>query len=133
MAGSVEAGRRVSVVSDEELLRTIGEDLRSFYADMIQQPLPPKIEAALARIAELQGRMIHCRSVAGIATATGHEAFEHLAQATLGLVKSRGEIASCHGVLKETKQLVPGLRTTSFGEGDECPPPSGIQPLRIVA
>ena len=91
------------------------------------------IERALAQIAELQGRMIHCRSVAGIATGTGHQAFEHLAQATLGLVRSRGEIANCHGVLKETKQFIPGLRTTSFGEGDECPPPSGIQPLRIVA
>jgi hypothetical protein len=91
------------------------------------------IELALAQIAELQGRMIHCRSVAGIATATGHQAFEHLAQATLGLVRSRGEIASCHGVLKETKQFIPGLRATSFGEGDECPPPSAVQPLRIVA
>jgi hypothetical protein len=49
--GSIsEGGRRVSLVSDEELLRTIGEDLRSFYADIICQPLPPKIEAALARI-----------------------------------------------------------------------------------
>ena len=56
MAGSVEAGRRVSVVSDEELLRIIGEDLRSFYADVIQQPLPPKIEAALARIDHAQSR-----------------------------------------------------------------------------
>jgi hypothetical protein len=91
------------------------------------------IESALAEIAELQGRMIHCRSVAGIATATGHEAFEHLAQATLGLVGARGRVANCHGVLKETKQLVPGLRTTSFGEGDECPPPSAVQPLRVVA
>jgi hypothetical protein len=54
MAGSVEAGRRFSMVSDEELLRTIGEDLRSFYADIIQQPLPPKIEAALARIDRAQ-------------------------------------------------------------------------------
>ena len=91
------------------------------------------IESALAEIAELQGRMIHCRSVAGIATATGHEAFEHLAQATLGLVSARGGVAHCHGVLKETKQLIPGLRATGFGEGDECPPPSGIQPLRVVA
>jgi hypothetical protein len=56
MAGSVEAGRRVSMVSDEELLRTISEDLRSFYADMIQQPLPPKIEAALARIDRVQSQ-----------------------------------------------------------------------------
>ena len=49
--GSIsEGGRRNSLVSDEELLRTIGEDLRSFYADIIRQPLPAKIEAALARI-----------------------------------------------------------------------------------
>jgi hypothetical protein len=56
MAGSVEAGRRVSMVSDEELLRTIGEDLRSFYADIIRQPLPPKIEAALDRIDRAQSQ-----------------------------------------------------------------------------
>jgi hypothetical protein len=61
MAGSIEAGRRVSVVSDEELLRTIGEDLRSFYADMIQQPLPPKIEAALARIDREQSQSSNLR------------------------------------------------------------------------
>ncbi len=53
--GSTSAGEtRVSLVSDEELLRTIGEDLRSFYADIIGQPLPPKIEAALARIDHAQ-------------------------------------------------------------------------------
>ena len=56
MAGSVEAGRRVSMVSDEELLRTIGENLRSFYADIICQSLPPRIEAALARIDHAQSR-----------------------------------------------------------------------------
>jgi hypothetical protein len=42
------------MMSDEDLLRTIGEDLRSFYADIIRQPLPPKIEAALARIDRAQ-------------------------------------------------------------------------------
>jgi hypothetical protein len=42
------------MVSDEELLRTIGEDLRSFYAEIIRQPLPPKIEAALTRIDHAQ-------------------------------------------------------------------------------
>lgn len=54
MGSSVEGGRRVSMISDEDLLRTIGEDLRSFYADVIRQPLPPKIEAALARIDDAQ-------------------------------------------------------------------------------
>jgi hypothetical protein len=54
MGSSVEGGRRVSMISDEELLRTIGQDLRSLYAQVIRQPLPPKIEAALARIDQAQ-------------------------------------------------------------------------------
>jgi hypothetical protein len=91
------------------------------------------IETVLAEMAELQSRMIHCRSVAGIATATGHQAFEHLAKATLEMVSARGAIADCHGVLKETQRFIPGLRAVSFGEGDECPPPAAIQPLRVVA
>ena len=91
------------------------------------------IEAALADIAELQSRMIRARAVAGIATATGHEAFEHLASAMQGLVSARGGIAHCHGTLKDTKQLVPGLRTVSFGDGDECPPPQAATKLRVVA
>ena len=91
------------------------------------------IETALAEIAELQGRMVRARAVTGIATATGHEAFEFLAGAMQGLVAARGGMAHCHGTLKDTKQLVPGLRTVSFGDGDECPPPSGITQLRVVA
>jgi hypothetical protein len=54
MGSSVEGGRRLSVMSDEELLRSIGEDLRSLYADIIRQPLPPKIESALTRIDHAQ-------------------------------------------------------------------------------
>ncbi len=50
MGSSVEGGRRVSMMSDEELLRAISEDLRSLYTDIIRQPLPTKIEAALVRI-----------------------------------------------------------------------------------
>ena len=91
------------------------------------------IEAALADIAELQSRMIRARAVAGIATATGHEAFEHLACAMQGLVSARGGIAHCHGTLEDTKQFVPGLRTVSFGDGDACPPPQAATTLRVVA
>jgi hypothetical protein len=54
MGSDVEDGGRVSMMSDEDLLRTIGEDLRSLYADVIRQPLPPKIKAALARIDHAQ-------------------------------------------------------------------------------
>lgn len=91
------------------------------------------IEAALAELAELQGRMIRARAVFGIATATGHEAFEQLAVAMQSLVKARGGMANCHLSMKETTQFVPGLRTVGFGEGEECPPPSAQTNLRIVA
>src|SRR5687767_4194873 len=91
------------------------------------------IENALEEIAELQGRMIRARAAAGIATATGHNAFEHLASALQGLIAARGGMASCHGALVEAKQLVPGLRTVSFGEGYECPPQAAAVDLRIVA
>jgi hypothetical protein len=56
MGSRSEGGRRISLMSDEELLRTISEDLRNLYADIIRQPLPPKIEAALARISHAQSQ-----------------------------------------------------------------------------
>lgn len=91
------------------------------------------IEHALAEIAELQGRMIRARAIAGVATSTGHEAMEQLAAATMALVTARGGMASCHGILKQTTQFVPGLRTTGLGEGEECPKTHGSTNLRIVA
>ena len=93
------------------------------------------IENALAEIAELQGRMIRARATFGIATATGHEAFEQLAVAMQSLVKARGGMANCHLTMKETAQLVPGLRTVGFGDAQECPPQqAAARPdLRVVA
>lgn len=91
------------------------------------------IEEALAEIAELQGRMVRARATFGIATATGHEAFEQLVKATHSLVKARGGIANCHVTLKETTQFVPGLRTVGFGDMQECPEATGQANLRIVA
>jgi len=91
------------------------------------------IEGALAEIAELQGRMIRARATFGIATATGHEAFEQLAVAMQSLVKARGGMANCHITLKETTQFVPGLRTVGFGDAQECPPQHGRADLRVVA
>ncbi len=90
------------------------------------------IETALEEIAELQGRMIRARAVTGVSTATGHAALEHLAHAMNGLVSARGGMANCHGVLKDTQQFVPGLRTVSFGEGAPCPPKTAFTPLRAV-
>jgi hypothetical protein len=90
------------------------------------------IDAALGEIAELQGRMIHARSVAGVSILTGHDSLEHLAAALQGLVSARGGIAHCHRALVEAKQQVPGLRTVSFGDTNECPK-TGQADLRVVA
>jgi hypothetical protein len=91
------------------------------------------IDAALAEIAELQGRMMRARSVARVGVATGHDALEKLAGATQSLVGARGSMAACHAALVEAKDFVPGLRTVSFGDGSECPDTKGHAGLRIVA
>ena len=66
------------------------------------------IENALEEIAELQMRMIRARAAAGVATATGHDALQHLAGALQGLVSARGGIADCHASLVGAKQLRAG-------------------------
>ena len=91
------------------------------------------IESALAEIAELQGRMVRARATMGVATATGHEAFEQLAVATLNLVKARGDVAKCHMTLKDTTRFIPGLRAVGFGDMQECPPQQAHADLRVVA
>ncbi len=91
------------------------------------------IEGALAELAELQGRMIRARATFGIATATGHEAFEQLAVAMHSLVKARGGMANCHMSMKATTQFVPGLRAVAWGDGEECPPQQARADLRVVA
>ncbi len=80
------------------------------------------IEAALIELAELQGRMIRARAVAGVGIATGHEALTQVASALQGLVAARGDMANAHASLVEATNHVPGLRTVGFGDGGECPP-----------
>jgi len=91
------------------------------------------IDGALAEIAELQARMIRARAAAGVGIATGHAALEQLATALQGLITARGGVAGCHAELVEAKAFVPGLRTVSFGDGEECPPQTGQATLRVVA
>ena len=50
MQGGADTGNQRSVASDRDLLRRIGHDLRSLYAEVIRQPLPRNIEVALSRI-----------------------------------------------------------------------------------
>ncbi len=91
------------------------------------------IEGALAEIAQLQSKMVHARGVTGAGFVTSHAAFEQLAATVSSLVSARGGIGNCHAALVDMKQAIPGLRTVSFGDGDECPPPSALTELRIVA
>ena len=47
--------RRSAALSDADLLRAIGRDLRAVYAEVIREPLPGRIERTLARIDREQG------------------------------------------------------------------------------
>ena len=92
------------------------------------------IDTALAEIAELQARVMRVNSVAHAGFGTVHPVLEELAAAVTGLVGARGSVVGCHTALAEAKGKVPGLRTVSFGEGNECPDQkTGLTDLRIVA
>jgi len=93
------------------------------------------VEAALAEIAELQSRIVRARPVTRVPFTALDIVFEQLAAATSGLVAARAGIGHCHVALAEAKQRIPGLREVAWGDGNECPPPGGLeQPdLRIVA
>jgi hypothetical protein len=49
-----------------------------------------------------------------------------------GLINARGGMAQCHAALVTAKEQVPGLRTVSFGDGQQCPPLASTG-LRAVA
>lgn len=91
------------------------------------------IDAVLTELAELQGRMVRARSTIGVGPAVGQAALEQLSVTMTSLVAARGTMAQCHGELAAAKQLVPGLRTTAFGDVDDCPKSAELAPLRIVA
>lgn len=90
------------------------------------------IDLALAEIAELQARVMHVQSVAGVGFATIHPTLEGLANAVAGLVGTRGAIVSCHLSLADAKGKVPGLRTVSVGDEGDCPPAIARAELRVV-
>jgi hypothetical protein len=92
------------------------------------------IDLALSEIAELQARVLRANTVARVGFGTVHPVLEELAAAMKGLVDARGSVVGCHSALAEAKGKVPGLRTVSFGDGEECPDrKTGIADLRIVA
>lgn len=89
------------------------------------------IDAALAEIAELQGRMMRANAVTPTGFATVHPALEKVSAALSALVNTRGAMVECHAALAEAKTKVPGLRTVAIGD-DDCPPATGRADLRIV-
>jgi hypothetical protein len=91
------------------------------------------IDAALNEIAQLQSRIIHVNTVAGVSYGVIHPSLEKLALAVTRLVDTRGEIVACHEALADAKLKVPGLREVAWGDGDPCPPASARADLRIVA
>ena len=91
------------------------------------------IDATRTEIAELQTRMMHVNSVAGVGPAAIHSALAQVSTALASLVSARGSVVACHGELVLAKAKVPGLRTVAFGDGDSCPPQEGHVDLRIVA
>ena len=93
------------------------------------------IDAALTEMAELQARIMRVNAMAHTGYGTVHPALEKLAAAVSGIVEARGSFVGCHAALADAQGKVPGLRTVSFGDGEECPKTStsAFADLRIVA
>ena len=90
------------------------------------------VDAALAEIAELQSRIMRVNSVAGVSYGVIHPTLHQLSTAVSGLIETRGAIVACHEALVDAKAKVPGLRTVSWGDAEDCPKIAKAD-LRIVA
>jgi len=91
------------------------------------------IESALVELSELQSKLVQVNNVAGVPYATLQESFEGVSATIAELVKVRGTMADCHNVFVETKEKIPGVRTTSWGDGDPCCGSIAKTDLRVVA
>ncbi|HEX5238067.1 MAG TPA: hypothetical protein VFW39_06355 [Sphingomicrobium sp.] len=79
------------------------------------------IESALIELSELQSKLVHVSNVAGVPYSTLQQSFEGVSTTINDLVKVRGTMAQCHEVFVETKEKIPGVRTTtSWGDGGPC-------------
>jgi hypothetical protein len=92
------------------------------------------IDAALARTAELNSRMVTARTDASLSALVGQDAFEVSAAAFAALARARCDIVETHKRLSEAKIQV-GLRTVAIGDGGEKPPLPSIEArhLQVVA
>jgi hypothetical protein len=91
------------------------------------------IESALIELSALQSKLVQVNSVAGVSYSTLQESFEGVSATINELVKVRGTMAQCHEVFVETKEKIPGVRTTSWGDSNPCCGTSSQADLRVVA
>lgn len=91
------------------------------------------IESALVELSELQSRLVQVSNVAGVPYSTLQESFEGVSATITDLVKVRSTMARCHETFLETKEKIPGVRTTSWGDGDPCCGSFAETDLRVVA
>ncbi len=91
------------------------------------------IESALVELSELQSKLVQVSNVAGVSYSTLQESFEGVSATINDLVKVRSTMAQCHEVFVETKEKIPGVRTTSWGNGDPCCGSFAQADLRVVA
>lgn len=92
------------------------------------------IESALVELSELQSKVVQVSNVAGVPYSTLQESFEGVSATIADLVRLRGTMARCHETFVDTKEKIPGVRTTSWGDGDPCC--GSLSPttaLRVVA
>lgn len=78
------------------------------------------IDAALARTAELNSKMVTARTDAGFSALVGQDAFEVSAAAFAALARARADIVETHRRLSEAKIQI-GLRTVAIGEVPKPP------------
>lgn len=91
------------------------------------------IESTLVELSELQSNLVQVSNVAGVSYSTLQESFEGVSATINDLVRVRSTMARCHEVFLETKEKIPGVRTTSWGDGDPCCGSLGHTDLRVVA
>jgi len=91
------------------------------------------IESALVELSELQSKLVQVSNVATVSYATLQESFEGVSETINDLVKVRGTMAQCHEVFVETKEKIPGIRMTTWGDGDPCCGKIAHTDLRVVA
>jgi hypothetical protein len=90
------------------------------------------IDAALARVAELNGTLATARMEAKLSAVVAQDAFEGAASTFAALSRARRDIVETHNKLSDTQVQI-GLRTVSFGDLGKPPMSQHGSHLKAVA